>query len=44
LLCAIEQTLREMNIDLHYAIDHGEFDDAEWPFATLNLNIPEEWV
>jgi 2-aminoethylphosphonate-pyruvate transaminase len=42
LLCAIEQTLREMNIDLHYAIDHGEFDDTEWPFATLKLNVTED--
>jgi 2-aminoethylphosphonate-pyruvate transaminase len=41
LLCAIEQTLREMSIDLHYANDHGELD-AEWPFATLNLNVTED--
>jgi 2-aminoethylphosphonate-pyruvate transaminase len=42
LLCAIEKTLHEMNIDLHYAIDHGEFDEAEWPFATLNLDLAED--
>jgi 2-aminoethylphosphonate-pyruvate transaminase len=43
LLCAIEKTLHEMNIDLHYAADHGELDDADWPFATLNLNVAEDW-
>jgi 2-aminoethylphosphonate-pyruvate transaminase len=42
LLCAIEKTLHEMNIDLHYAVDHGEFDEAEWPFATLNLDVAED--
>jgi aspartate aminotransferase-like enzyme len=41
LLCVIEQTLHEMRIDLHYSQDHGELD-AEWPFATLNLNITED--
>ncbi len=42
LLSAIEQTLREMNIDLHYAEDHGELDDADWPLAIYNLDVNED--